>query len=397
MMMREAFGVFVCGLVALMVGCGDDESLSGTRRGTSDDSVKSAGAEKGSAPAAPGSGTSDTPPGTDGPALTSAETACAAAAAPRTLVEEVGAKDVNIAGTAVFFQVGSRVVRVLKDGTEKKDTYTSPNLVRTFVDKTAMILLEATTTSPDATIRVIKATKPVAKPGDPPLTDAAFPEFPEGTATAQVGTTAATNYNAAGTRVFASDETSFYLLADTAAGDAIYKVSKDNPGTRTLLAQSPNVISDPQIASGAIWYVRDQQRVFKIPMEEGTAATPVEVFGISYASCSLAVTEQAAFFSVGTALESRDLTGGSPATVIDALKSKTQARFGATRTQQGSILVRSGTPDEKVQHVIREIRPGTGTVDEKFVACGRALVTDLAVDATNVVWSEAAGVFIAPR
>ncbi|MBX3224810.1 MAG: hypothetical protein KF795_30120 [Labilithrix sp.] len=383
--MQKALGIVVCGAWLALVGCADDDNGSGLRgrsgsnhRG--DDAAQTPGAE--SQP-------------------TSAENACAAVQPPTALADAKDARDVRIAGTAVFYQAGAKVFRVLKDGTAKKELYTSPDLVRTYVDKTAMVLIESTPDGPEATLRVIKAIKPADKDGQP-APEPAFPDFPTAADGATPGVTAATDFNAAGTRVFASDESSFYLLADTGAGDTIFKVSKDNPNNRTALAQSANVITNPQIASSAVWYVRDQQRIFKVALadeENGIEqGEPTEVFGIGYASCSLAVNETAAFCSVGSAVERRDLTGANPKTILDAQQSKTQALFGATIARDGTLFVRSAAPDEKVKHVIRALKPSGDSADESFVACGRGTVTDLAVDGTSVAWTEeGAGVFLAPR
>ena len=383
--MRKALGIFVSVATVIgMVGCAADDIAPGLR---SRSGATNVGAD---APAAAG-------PATTATTETPAEHACAAVQPPTTLSDAKDARDVNLAGAAVFFQSGPKVYRVFKDGTVKTEVFTSSSLVRAFVDATTMILVETTGDAPEATIRVIKAIFPEAKDGEP-APPAAFPVFP---ADGQ-GVATATNFNAAGTYVFASDETSFYLLADTGAGDAIVEVKKDDPATRTTLAQSPNVITNPQIASGAVWYVRDQQRIFKVALadeENGIPrGEPTEVFGIGYASCRLAVNELAAFCSVGTAVERRDLTGGSPTTILDAQKSITTARFGATLAHDGTLYVRSEAPDEKVKHVIRAIEPAPGSAQEKLVACGRGMVTSLAVDGASVVWTEEhGGVFVAPR
>ena len=385
--MRKALGIFVSLAALALVGCADDDMASGlrSRSGTASREAES--------PAPAAAQAVDT--------QTAAEKTCATVQPPTALSDAKDARDVYVAGAAVFYQSGPKVHRVLKDGTGKKELYTSPNLVRTFVDKTTMILVETTGDSPEATIRVIKAISPDVKEGEQ-APQPAFPEFPSAEDGVAPGIATATNFNAAGTWVFASDETSFYLLADTGNGETIYEVKKDNPGVQTALAQSPNVITNPQIASGAVWYVRDQQRIFKVALadeENGIPqGEPTEVFGIGYASCSLAVNELAAFCSVGSAVERRDLTGGNPKTILDAEKSMTQARFGATIAHDGTLYVRSEAPDEKVKHVIRAIEPKADAAEEKLVACGRGMVTGLAVDGTSVVWTEEnGGVFVAPR
>ena len=383
--MRKTLGIFVSLAALAMVGCADD-AASGLRNRTNTTNREAEGPPA----AAPEAADTQT---------TTAEKTCAAVQPPTALSDAKDARDVYVAGAAVFYQSGPKVHRVLKDGTGKKEIYTSSNLVRSFVDATTMILVESTGDSPEATIRVIKAITPDVKEGAP---EPAFPEFPSAKDGAPPGIATATNFNAAGTRVFASDEASFYLLADTGNGETIYEVKKDNPAAQKALAQSPNVITNPQIASGAVWYVRDQQRIFKVALgdeENGIPqGEPTEVFGIGYASCSLAVNELAAFCSVGSAVERRDLTGANPKTIFDAEKSMTQARFGATIAHDGTLYVRSEAPDEKMKHVIRAIEPKADAAEEKLVACGRGMVTGLAVDGTSVVWTEeSAGVFVAPR
>ncbi len=327
------------------------------------------------------------------------EAACASAPAATSLAEGI-AKDVRIAGSAVFYQSGTKVLRVLLDGSNKGEIYTSPDLVSSYVDADALLAVETTGNDPNATLRVIKANAPAVAPGKDPVA-AAFPEF--AVAAPGAGTMAATAFNSAGTRAFASDATSFYVLADTAAGDAIVKVSKADPNTQTTLVAGDNVVlTNPQITNNALWYVREAQRIFKVELgDEATGIAvgqPKEVFGISYANCSLAVNESATCCSMGSGLERRDLKGGNPMTILDLQKSKTQARFGATVSAQGSLYVRSEAPDALVKHVILAITTGTDVADEKLVACGRGAVTDLAVGASRVVWTEeTGGVYSAAR
>jgi hypothetical protein len=396
--MRGAgIGILVCGVALAMfaVGCGGDDDSAGLRNRGGDPTTNAPGGPN--APDQPG-----------GPTATPAETACAAVAPAQSLSDIVDAKDVRIAGKAVFFTSGAKVFRVMKDlGKGATEVFTSPDLVRSYVDRTAMITIEASAVAPDTTtLRVVKAAGAEDpklggdKPAAPPL-PADFPNFPAPVkdGIALLGTTATTNYNAAGTHVFASDEKSFYLLADTAAGDAIVMVSKDNPAVRTTIATSTNVITHPQIASGAVWYVRDQQRIFKVALatEDTPQGEPVEVFGVSYSNVNLAVNDSNAFITAGNTVERRDLTGGNPTMIFDAQKGKTAARLGATIMNAGALYVRSEQPDEKVKHVIREIKPSATSAEEKFVACGRGLVTGVDVDGTHVVWTEQSGVFIAPR
>jgi hypothetical protein len=375
-----ALGMFVCG--SALVGCGSDSSPVARHVGAIT-----------AAPPAP------TPPA-PAPAPASASpnpavVACAGVAPPTQLKEVGDARDVLLVGGAVFFTSGSSVLRVGKDGKDEKVVFTSENLVHAYVDKTAMIVLEATVDAPDATtLRVISAS--------PDGATSDVPEFPVPQDGAELGTTARTNFNAAGTQVFASDDTGFYLLADTADGSALVKVNKADPTTQTTLATSANVVTNPQISGGALWYVRDAQRVFKVVLPDdanGVAqGDPTEVFGVTYSSVNLAVNDTGVFFTAGTTLERRDLTGGSPATIFDAQQSKAPAPLGAAVARDGALFVPSNAPNAEVKNVIRSLKPGAGPAEEKFIACGRELVTSLQVDATSVVWAEQEkGVFIAPR
>jgi hypothetical protein len=351
----------------LLGGCSDEEQAPGLRRGV------------------------DLPPrgGASDAVLTPAQSACAPVPGAVSLSDAKDARDVAISGGNVFYRVGEKVHRISKDAKDPKEVYTGPNLVRSFVDGTSMMLVESNGDNLEATLRVV-----------PTGTD----EAPAGPLDGK-GVAAGTNFPAAGTRVFASDETSFYVLADTTGGDVIAKVEKANPGNRAILRTSLEVVSNPQLANGAIWYVADRNRVFKIPLAapgaevEGALEEGKEIFGLAYASCGLAVTDDAAFCSMGDGLERRDLTGANPKMVLDAKKSVAPVRFGDTVSNGGALVVRSAEPDPNVKHVIRLLKPKAGDlVDEKLVACGRSLVTDLAVDATHVVWAEQdGGVFIAPR
>jgi hypothetical protein len=116
---------------------------------------------------------------------------------------------------------------------------------------------------------------------------------------------------------------------------------------------------------------------------------------VTHSSCNLAVNETAAYCSYGKSIEKRDLVGGNPTMFLDQAKSKTTADFGALSNYQGALIIRSSIPDEKTKHVIRAVNPNS---DEKLVACGRTMVTDLSVDATHVAWIEQnVGVFLAAR
>jgi hypothetical protein len=377
-------------VAAILAGCGDD-TATGLRKSSGNPGVGTNGGDNQTAPAA-----------------TPAETACAAAPAATALSDVKNAGSAFIVGKAVFFQSGTKILRVLKDGTGKKEIIDSPNMVGFYADKNALVLVETTGNAPEATIRVINAINAPAAPaeGQAPPPEPEFPEFPADLVTAGGaigGIATATALTAAGARAFASDTTSFYLMADDANGaTTIIKSDKANPAAQTTILATNNEISNPQLASSALWYVRDGNRVYKIALADpanGVAqGEPTEVFGIQYAACNLAVGDNAAFCSVGTALERRDLTGGNPLTILDATKSKTPARFGKATNFSGSLFVQSEEPDAKVKHVIRAVKPSATGAEESFAACGRNMVTSLSVDSTHIVWTEKdTGLFMAVR
>jgi hypothetical protein len=213
--------------------------------------------------------------------------------------------------------------------------------------------------------------------------------------------------------VFASDATSFYVLADvTGQGDTIYKVSKADPNTMTQLASLNAPLGDPQLAGNDIWFVREQKRVYKVAQlvaaedpavpggvlgdKETTAEPATEVFGIGYADCKLAVGEKHAFCSTGKSLEQRDLSGGNMTTVFDSQKGAAPTLLGAALYGSDTVFVRS-LPATTTDALKSGIRAVTGTT-EKFVACGREPINSFAVGDTTVVWAEQGkGVFLAPR
>src|SRR5690606_7030501 len=134
-------------------------------------------------------------PSDEGSTPTAAELACAAAPAATALSNAKDAKDVRLVGQAVFFRQGTAVKRVLKDGTNAKDVYSSPNLVSSFVDPTVMVLVETTADSPNATIRVVPALTPEVNDEDEALPpEPAFPEFPAAEEGAPPGVAIATNF-----------------------------------------------------------------------------------------------------------------------------------------------------------------------------------------------------------
>jgi hypothetical protein len=319
-------------------------------------------------------------------------------AAPTVLSNAKDVRDLRIVGSAVFYQSGTKIFRVGKDGKGQTEVFSSPDLIRAFVDKTALLTIESTANANNATLRVIKATSAddaafpdfTPPPPDPAAAPPADPKAPAPLA----GTTAAANFNATGAQVFASNDDSFFLLADTDNGDTFVHVDKDAV-TQDTIAATANIISHPQLVGTDIWYVQDQQRIFKVGIDDGDAK---EIFGIGYATCNLAVNDTSAFCSVGSAVESRNLKGGDPMTVVDAKTSKTPVRFGAALAHGTTLYVSSDGPDPNLKNVIVALQSASTPADEKLVACGRGDVTNITVDDTSVAWTELdGGVFIAPR
>jgi hypothetical protein len=85
--------------------------------------------------------------------------------------------------------------------------------------------------------------------------------------------------------------------------------------------------------------------------------------------------------------------------LFEATKSKVAAPFGGPTWFDGTLYVRTGTPDATSGHAIRALKAANGTVEEKIVACGRtAAIGDLAVDNLVVAWTQPdKGVFITLR
>lgn len=392
--MRALLGALVLTAAAMtsMVGCSGDEDTASTPRKSTKDTK-----DNGS------SGTTD-PNGTNTTnTVSAAVTACTALAAPTSLADVKDASDLRIAGTAIFFQTGTSITRVLKNGT-KKSILTSPNLTHSWVDAKGVLAIEQTAAdNPNATLRAFNANAKEAAEDNPnPSKD--FPEFTIGEGDQIGGATSATNFNAASAKVFASDDTNYYLTADDGDGNTlIVAVNRNDPNNRATLATiADRVIVNPQIASAAIWYVErnnDDNRIFKIALatDDQPAGEKKEVFGMQQ-QCNLVVNESSAFCSIGASIEQRDLTGGTPKTLFQVSASKTaDAPFGQATYFDGSLYVGNTSPDAEIKNVIRAI--GTGAADEKLVACNRAgAIKGIAVDSANIVWAEdGVGVFMGAR
>jgi len=390
--MRGVLGILLLGAMTVVVGCAEDTSDSQLARHNTKEPTGSSG----------GTTPGGTTPGGTNPTTAAAISACSSVGAPTQLSEAKDASDVHLAGTAVFFQSGASVNRVLKDGTSKKTIFTSPNLTHSWADAKGLLLIEQTDTgNPNATLRAFNANP--TEPGDQnPNPSGAFPEFPVGTGDGGPGgATAGTNFNAPSAKVFGSDDNNYYLTADDGNGNAlIVAVNRNDPNNRANLVTTDKVITNPQIASSAIWWVQEGNRVFKQALATGDQAQgeAKEVFGVG-SQCSLAVNETAAFCSLGATIEQRDLTGTGAKTFMDANASKTPGlAYGQPTYFDSQVFVRNLSASADVKNVIRSVSTG-GTPDEKLVTCNRTgNITGIAVDKDAVIWTEdQVGVFLAKR
>lgn len=372
----------VLGAMAL-VACGGSDDVKPHRSAAGDPSATGgAGNATGTDPGA----TASTP----------AQAACSAVATPKQIGAETNADDVQLVGTTVYYRSDAQVEKVNVDGTGRDMVFTSPALVRSYVDGTTLLAIE----QPDpgdanATLEIVDLS--AAGQADPTTGKPGI-----GGSRGQT----ATNLNAASTYVFGADAASFFLVSDDAnggTGDVIYSLDKATAALTAIGTVTGNV-SDPQVKPGAIWYVMDQKRIFKIDLQytdpgdptQGSAPQPAqEMFGIGYAACNLAVGTAHTYCSTSAQIEQRDMTGGNPKTLLQASSSKIQSPFGDALSSGDDLVVKTDTGDGTLKHIIRGIAVSG---DEHLVACGRESIAAFATSSTNVVWAEAGkGVFSAPR
>lgn len=385
--------------MAAVVGCSDDDSDSlGTNgrkstKGTTDDTTKTNTGTSG--------GTN-----TDGtPTVSAAITACQAVAAPKQLSTDKDVTDVTIAGTAVFYQSGSSINRVFKVGTNQKTIFTSPKLTHFWADKKGLLVIENTDpNNPNTTtLRTFPATTTDAD-GNPVNPD--FPEYPIQEGDNPGGATSNTGFQASGVNIFAADDNNYYLLVEDGANQVILQVNRNDPNARAQVMNTngtAKVLSAPQLASSAVWWVEDNEQIVKAALDEnGAPQAPKGVFGTEQ-HCNLAVSEQNIFCTPtdGSMIESRTLTGSEVKTVMPIAASKIAAApFGDPRYIGAGTLVvlnsKADTVDLPVKNVIRSVSTPGG--EEKLVACGREQVTLVTADTTDIVWAEkTTGVYITPR
>jgi hypothetical protein len=367
--MKRVASVVMVGMVSLLVGCGGEES-PGLRLGPSSADAKGGEATAVANAAAP-----------SGPQCP------AGVAAPKQISTEADVADLTLVGDSVYYRSLTKVVRVGKDGAKRTEVIESKDLVRAFVDANVMVLVESPT-PPEAVLRVIA------------LDELAAAATPKEELALLKGVTITTNANAGGTSVFGADAEKVYLLADETEAQVIYSIDKAKPGALTEIARITDaVVSHPQVAGGALWFVKDQHRVFRLALAE-PEDQPQEVFGLGYASCGLAVSADHAFCATGAALEQRGLDGANVMAFLEREKSTGRVAVDSAKVAFGALVVRteSGPKDDALKGVLRSIRVTPNGVEETVVACGRESLSDVAVDATSIAWLEPSkGVFLAPR
>ncbi|MDB5216122.1 MAG: hypothetical protein JWO86_4049 [Myxococcaceae bacterium] len=376
--MRVYLGLLLAGSVALVACSGDDGG--GLKLSSNPANASAAGTPAGGS----------TPSAATGPAAV----ACPATVPAATAISatDINATDVHIIPGAIIFRSDSKVIRIdTAAGGTRSEPYVSPDLVHSFADADVIVTIESPN-PPDAVLKVMPVGGATMDPNN--KTDGALTTTPAG-------------WSAGGTRVFASDATDLYVLADVAnQGDTIYRVSKADPNQMTQLANlDQSTLGDPQLAGTDVWFTRDQKRVYKVtqtptdpanPLGGSTASDPTEIFAIGYATCNLAVGGQHSFCSTGKALEQRDLTGGNLETVLDAQKMAAPTLLGAAQFGTDTVFVKSlpSTATDALKNGIHAIK---GT-DDKLLVCGRETINAFAADDTQVVWAEQGkGVFSAPR
>jgi hypothetical protein len=304
-----------------------------------------------------------TPGGSSGGVLPAGPSCPPNLPAPASIATDAEATDVRVVGDTIYFRVGTKLVRVGRDGAGRKDVYTSENLIRTFVSGKTFVAVE----SPDPPNAVLRIGDIGAEPG-------ALDEIN-------------TDLVAAGFVVFGADDASVYAVADNAGGDSIYKVGKENAGGVEVVTETGGVVTDPQLAGGALWYVKDQKEIYKLPLAGGEPALLATV----EAGCNLAVGTAHLFCSSGGTVEQRDLSGANPTKLFDTETSKVKLGFGPGVATADSMILRS-SGEGPLKSVLRSVASGSA---ERVIACGRDPIGALSVDGQAVAWTEAGkGVFL---
>jgi hypothetical protein len=365
--------VVLASACSALVACGGDDTSVPLSRGP-----RTAGGTD-----QPGAGSTD-PTGTQ----PTPASACAGVAEAKQISQEADAGDLRITDGAIFYRAGKKVMRAALDGSGQVPVYESQAMLRSFVGGGFIVTIE----DPNAATAVVKVTSLEDPANADPLKAPALE--------------IATNFNAGGSYFIGADADAVYLVGDEAQGEVIYRLAKTAPALQPLVTVT-DAISSAQVATDGLWYVRDRSRVFKIGLatpdpnnpDQKLVDEPREIFGSTSTACALAVGQDAAFCSVGAAVERRDLTGANLKTLFEASKSKVAAPFGGPTWFDGTLYVRTSTPDAVNGHALRALKTANGTVEEKIVACGRtAAIGDVAIDKDVVAWTQPdKGVFLAPR
>jgi hypothetical protein len=284
---------------------------------------------------------------------------------PTNLAPEGEATDVGLADNLVFFRVGTKVVKIGKDGSGRADVYTSPNMVNAYTDGKTIVAVE----SPDPPNAVFKVSAVGSNPDEATQID--------------------TEFVVGGAKIFGADAESIYTSGETEGGDNLYKFARQDSGGLETLAETGGVVSDPQIAGGFLWYVKDSTEIFKLALTGGEPTLVTSVPG----GCGLAVGANKLYCTTNAVLEERDLAGANPRKLGEITTSKVPVGFGTGIAAGDVVVARSSSGDGPLKNVLRSVG-GTG---EKVIACGRETIGAMAADATSVVWTEPGkGVFIAP-
>jgi hypothetical protein len=353
----------VVGLVCLaIVGCSDGVEPSGLARGNAP------------APGAP----SEAPVLAAPPAEAAPAVACPTGAR---VADDLRVSSVALVGDVVFYRAESRVLRVGVDGTTRSEIYASTALRGAHADGSGLYTVElGDATTGTATLRRVSASGDVQ------------------------WTTPQPTWLAVATTLFASDETHLFVKTEKTDGrETLYSVTKATGAATELTPATPQMdelgLSHAQLANKDIWYVRANNRVFRLPAELDPATgertgfgTPREVFGSEYFACQLGVGARFAACTDGKSLQRRELSGANPKSLIDGAA---PGALAVAALDGDTLFMRV---DEAAGGAVRAVdlaaAPGAG----RSVACAAGQkIAAVAVDASRVVWADERGVHVVAR
>ncbi len=287
--------------------------------------------------------------------------------APKQLVKDEHASSVQLVGSDVYYLTTGGLMKVGVDGKGPVTVVDSAALTHTWVSDENVLTVETSTDTPDAVVRLV------------PLQDPTNP----------IELAPPATWNAAGTRIFAADAKSFFLVGDEDTGQAVYQLDVETQAFTQLVPTDTAVITSMQITSNSLWYVRDSTRVFELARGAENIldpAKPTEAFTVDGAGCGLLVDGPRALCIQSSSIQGRDLDGKNPAPLFDLSKSRITTPF-SVGVNAGNGIVVAGS------NAVRAITNGT----EKIIACGRESLSSVDANQTNVVWSESSGVWLAAR